>query len=70
MPAGKISSKVSGVPKIGGEDVIDGMLNNGGDISDINGFNWEKTQVKMPDINNISVNWVGNAIDEFTRVNT
>jgi hypothetical protein len=26
VPAGRISSKVSAVPKIGGEEVIDGMI--------------------------------------------
>ena len=44
------------------------MIQIRGDIEDINGFEWMKTQVKMPDINNISVNWVGVGIDDFTRV--
>ena len=44
------------------------MIQIRGDIEDINGFEWMKTQVKMPDINNISANWVGVVMVEFSRV--
>jgi len=69
VPAGRVSQKVNGVPKL--NEIMSGKIQLRSDIYDPNAFYWSETEVFVESYDKIVATWIKtNLVLTFFRVET